>query len=265
MRRRHVFVGILVLCVVAATAVIVLYLSRNCEPDTVSKRVESPVVHVHKTAANGKGNAVRPNGKPTTIVRHEGLVEGLGGAQEPPPETQEQKRERLRVEAEIEKIRREPAKGAAEQLLLMATPAARGDSIPPLPITYEMDEVLEAEAEKMLERVIKVEDHDDATSLEIKEQLLDLREEWIKAKEGGMKFGDFLRWREDRSKNDAEHYADAVRLEREYYNDKTLNDEGYLEARKKINNLLDIEGFKSLPPFEEDDEEEEESATNSNK
>lgn len=261
MRHRLVFTVTLVLCVVAATAVIVLYLSRNCEPDTVNKRVESPVVHVHKTAANGKGNAARPNGKLTAIVRHEGHAEEQVGVPESPPETQEQQRERLRVEAELEKIRREPLKGAAEQLLMMATPAARGDSIPPLPITYEMDEALEAEAEKMLERIVKVEEHDTIASLEIKEQLLALREEWVAAKEKGMRFVDFLRQREGYAKNDAEHYADAINLEREYYNDKTLNDADYLEARKKIDNLLNIEGFKPLPPLEEEEEDDAPGAT----
>lgn len=260
MRLRHVFPAALVLCVVAA-AVIVLYLSRSCESDAVSKRVESHVAHADRVVANRKGGASQSNDKSTAIVRHEGQAKEQVDIPEPQSETLEQERERLRVEAELEKIRREPLKGAAEQLLMMATPAARGDSIPPLPITYEMDEALEAEAEKMLERIVKVEEHDNIASLEVKEQLLALREEWLAAKEKGMRFVDFLRQREGHAQNDAEHYADAINLEREYYNDKTLNDEDYLEARKKINNLLNIEGFKPLPPLEEEEEDDATGAT----
>lgn len=155
-------------------------------------------------------------------------------------------------EAAMDRIAKEPVKGLAEQLLMLAFPSERGDLMPPMPIPEGMDDELEAAAERMLERVIEVEDHDTEDSLLTKERLLVLREEWAKAKANGVSFGDFLRERQTRAQIDAEHYGDAMALERENYNDESITDDEYLKAREKINTYLQVQGFRELPVLEEE-------------
>lgn len=158
--------------------------------------------------------------------------------------------------AALEKIAMEPVKGLAEQLLMMATPTSKGSPVPPLPISDEMGEEFEREAEAMLNRVVEVEDHDDERSLQVKERLLRLREEWYDAKRNGMTFAEFLKRRQARAEDDETHLNEAIALEREHYNDSSLSDGEYLDARRKIDNLLKMEGYDGLPPLEETTEAE---------
>lgn len=166
--------------------------------------------------------------------------------------------EYARVEAELERARKSPVKGAGAQLLMMSTPGEKGDSLPPLPITNDDFDQLEREADRMLAQRVEVEDHDTDSSLELKEKLLALKAEFAEARERGVSFAEFLRDRESRAKLDAEHLEDAIHLDKENYDDRTLSDEQYLTARDRIDKLLKMEGFRGLPKLEEEGEDEEE-------
>lgn len=164
--------------------------------------------------------------------------------------------EYARVEAELERARRSPVKGAGAQLLMMSTPGEKGDSLPPLPITNDDFDQLEREADRMLAQRVEVEDHDTDSSLELKEKLLALKAEFAAARERGVSFAEFLRDRESRAKLDAEHLEDAIHLDKENYDDRTLSDEQYLTARDRIDKLLKMEGFRGLPKLEGEVEDE---------
>lgn len=166
--------------------------------------------------------------------------------------------EYARVEAELERARKSPVKGAGAQLLMMSTPGEKGDSLPPLPITNDDFDQLEREADRMLAQRVEVEDHDTDSSLELKEKLLALKAEFAAARERGVSFAEFLRDRESRAKLDAEHLEDAIHLDKVNYDDRTLSDEQYLTARDRIDKLLKMEGFRGLPKLEEEGEDEEE-------
>jgi len=166
--------------------------------------------------------------------------------------------EYMRVEAELERARKSPVKGAGAQLLMMSTPGEKGDSLPPLPITNDDFDQLEREADRMLAQRVEVEDHDTDSSLELKEKLLALKAEFAEARERGVSFAEFLRDRESRAKLDAEHLEDAIHLDKVNYDDRTLSDEQYLTARDRIDKLLKMEGFRGLPKLEEEGEDEEE-------
>ena len=164
--------------------------------------------------------------------------------------------EYARVEAELERARKSPVKGAGAQLLVMSTPGEKGDSLPPLPITNDDFDQLEREADRMLAQRVEVEDHDTDSSLELKEKLLALKAEFAAARERGVSFAEFLRDRESRAKLDAEHLEDAIHLDKVNYDDRTLSDEQYLTARDRIDKLLKMEGFRGLPKLDEEGEDE---------
>lgn len=160
--------------------------------------------------------------------------------------------EHARVEAQLEKIRRSPVKGIAEQLLALSTPGEKGEAIPPLPISEDDVSELEQEADKMLSELPKVEEYDTEVSLEIKNNLIELKEEFLAAREQGMSFYDFIRKRQERAHDDAAHLQDAVKLNEEIYTDETVSDKDYEATRKKIDKLLKLEGYKGLPPLTEE-------------
>lgn len=172
-----------------------------------------------------------------------------------PARAQRISNEYARVEAELERARRSPVKGAGEQLLMMATAAEKGDSLPPLPITVDDFDRLEQEADRMLAQRVEVEDHDTDASLELKEKLLALKAEFAEARERGISFSEFLRDRESKAKLDAEHLDDAIRLDKANYDDKSLSDEQYLTARDRIDRLLKLEGYRGLPKLEGEEED----------
>lgn len=162
--------------------------------------------------------------------------------------------------AQLEKFKREPVKGLAEQLLVMVSPMKKGESMPPAPIG-DLDSATEKEAERMLERVGKVEEWDDETSIAIKERLEALKDEWYQAKQAGMSFHAFLLKKQDQTAHDANILDEVRKFDEDNFNDSSMSDEEYIKQREKANNLLKIQGFDELPkrktPEEEDAEQEE--------
>lgn len=164
--------------------------------------------------------------------------------------------EYARVQAELEKIRREPVKGLAEQLLVMVSPLKKGDFVPPPPIG-EPDPALEKEAEAMLEKVGVVEEWDTEQSVEIKERLEALKDEWYAAKQAGLSFHDFLTKRLNAANFDTTTLEEARQFDRENYADEKMSDADYDKAHEKVNKLLEMQGFEKIrrPDAEEADDE----------
>ena len=156
--------------------------------------------------------------------------------------------------AALEKIAREPVKGIAEQVLMLATPPSKGTPVPPLPIAAVVDEEFEREAEAMLDRVVKAEEHDDEMSLGVKVRLLKLREEWAKAKAEGWTFADFLQAKQTKANEDEGLLNEAATLDGENFHNAELSDEQYLDSRRKIDGFLKTQGFDGLPPLESETE-----------
>lgn len=166
--------------------------------------------------------------------------------------------EYARVQAELEKIRREPVKGLAEQLLVMVSPLKKGDVVPPPPIGG-LNPALEKEAEAMLEKVGKVEEWDDETSVGIKERLEALKDEWYAAKEAGQSFHDFLTKRLNAANFDTQTLDEARQFDAANYNDTAMSDAEYEKSHEKVNKLLELQGFEKIKrPDEEAKEADEE-------
>ena len=167
--------------------------------------------------------------------------------------------EYARVQAQLEKFRREPVQGLAEQLLTMVSPLKKGDFIPPPPIDLEGNPQLEREAEAMLEKVGQVEEWDDETSIGIKERLEALKDEWYAAKKAGQSFHEFLTRRLNAANFDTTTLEEARQFDRENYNDRKMSDAEYDKAHEKVNKLLELQGFEKIKrPDEEAKEADEE-------
>ena len=165
--------------------------------------------------------------------------------------------EYARVQAQLEKFRREPVQGLAEQLLVMVSPLKKGDFIPPPPIDLEGNPQLEREAEAMLERVGQVEEWDDEASIGIKERLEALKDEWYAAKKAGQSFHEFLAKRLNAANFDTTTLEEARRFDAANYEDREMSDADYEKAHEKVNKLLEMQGFEKIkrPDEEESDGE----------
>ena len=161
--------------------------------------------------------------------------------------------EYARVQAQLEKFRREPVKGLAEQLLTMVSPLKKGDFIPPPPIDLEGNPQLEREAEAMLERVGQVEEWDDETSIGIKERLEALKDEWYAAKQAGQSFHEFLTKRLNAANFDTTTLEEARQFDAANYEDREMSDADYEKAHEKVNKLLEMQGFEKIRRPDEED------------
>lgn len=160
------------------------------------------------------------------------------------------------VLAIMERFKREPARGRAEQLLLMVAPCKKGARLPPPPIGGPGDIRLEKEAEEVLERVGKVEEWDTEQSIAVKEELERLKDEWYEAKRNGRSFHAFLQSKIDAADHDADVLETTRKFDRENYEDKSMSDADYEKAHEKVNKLLEMQGFEKIrrPDAEEEDD-----------
>ena len=164
------------------------------------------------------------------------------------------------IQAQLEKFKKEPVKGLAEQLIMMVIPPKKGELVPPPPIGIETSPELESEAQAMLERQGVVEDWDDDNSIEIKERLELLKDEWYAFKKEGGTFHEFLQKRLQQSNFDTQTLEEARKFDSDSYQDQTLSDEEYDQLHGKVNKLLEIQGFDKIerPDAEPEIEEEKE-------
>ena len=152
------------------------------------------------------------------------------------------------IQAQLEKFKKEPVKGLAEQLIMMVVPPKKGELVPPPPIGIETTPELESEAQAMLERQGVVEEWDDDKSIEIKERLEALKDEWYAFKKEGGTFHEFLQKRLREANFNTETLEDARKFDNENYHDQTITDEEYEQLHGKVNKLLEIQGFDKIEP-----------------
>ena len=150
------------------------------------------------------------------------------------------------IRAQLEKFRKEPVKGLAEQLIMMVIPPKKGEFVPPPPLGIETTPELESAAQAMLERQGVVETWDDDNSIGIKERLELLKDEWYAFKKEGGTFHEFLQKRLRESNFNTETLKEVRKFDNENYQDQTLSDEEYEQLHGKVNKLLEMQGFDKI-------------------
>lgn len=175
--------------------------------------------------------------------------------------------ERERIRTQLIKMKQEPARSGAEQLLLLSTVDKRGESMPPIPVPD--DEFGASELQKnvdvILNEIGQIEEWDTEESILIKEKLELLKDEYYKQMVRGVSFSEFLKDRFLAIEEDKKIYRQAVDLDKENFNNSNLSDEEYLKSREKINKILSFQGFKEVPKTDAEyikEEEELETQTN---
>ena len=166
--------------------------------------------------------------------------------------------ERDRIRRELIKMKHEPLRGGAEQLLALSSVDERGERMPPIPVPDDSvgEELLQANAEEMLDKIGRVEEWDNETTVQIKERLERLKDEYAAAREKGLSFAEFIRARQKDAAEDREQYEYAMQLDKDNYN-SNISDKDYLEAREKLNKVLRLMGFKEVPKTDAEYEDEE--------
>ena len=175
--------------------------------------------------------------------------------------------ERERIRTQLIKMKQEPARSGAEQLLLLTTVDQRGESMPPIPVPD--DEFGASELQKsvdiILNKIGQIEEWDTDESILIKEKLELLKDEYYKQMIKGVSFSEYLKDRLLAIEEDKKIYHQAVDLDKENFNNSNLSDEEYLKSREKINKILSLQGFKEVPKNDaEYSKEEEELETQTN-
>lgn len=150
------------------------------------------------------------------------------------------------VLARLERFKKEPVKGLAEQLLMMVVPPKKGEIVPPPPIDIVSSPELEREAQAMLERQGVIEEWDDDSSIDIKERLEALKDEWYTFKKDGGSFHEFLRKRLGESNFNTQTLEEARRFDSESFHDQSISDDEYNQLHSKVNKLLEIQGFDKI-------------------
>lgn len=150
------------------------------------------------------------------------------------------------IKAQLEKFRKEPVKGLAEQLIMMVAPPKKGEIVPPPPIGIAASPELEREAQAMLERQGVIEDWDDEDSIGVKERLEALKDEWYAFKKAGGTFHEFLQKRLRASNFDTETLEDARKFDSESFHDSSVSDEEYEKLHGRVNKILEMQGFDKI-------------------
>ena len=133
----------------------------------------------------------------------------------------------------------------AEQLIALATPAAPGARVPPLPDLT--DEGVATELETALKLPVVAEEGDSEEVINKKLVVLNAKDEFseLNASEG-MTFVEFLNAVRDKSNEDADFLRDAHKLNDELYHDAEISDEDYQRYQAEINEKLRERGLPEI-------------------
>lgn len=241
------------------------YLTRSTpEVSQVAERTEHADAEAKGSGAKASGFVAA--GKTIATSRIDRACVSVASAKATPADSPENRvpevvKTNAENRAQLEKFSREPVKGRAEQLLMLVFPQKKGDLVPPVPIDIEADSELENEAQAILERQGVVEEWDDEHSVQIKERLEALKDEWYAFKQKGGSFHDFILQHQNVANFDTDTLDEARKFDQDNYDDRTMSDADYLEAHKKVNKLLEIQGFEKLKLPNAEVEEEEATAT----
>lgn len=140
-----------------------------------------------------------------------------------------------------------------DQLLSMVMPKEVGDSVPPLPISDDLE--FTPEQEKQMFEQLTAEENDSEEVLDRKELVQSLRDEYAELKEKrGWKFIDYIKALQAKVNLDAEIATESWSIHETVFNDPNVTDEKYLETLEKINQVLSGRGIKpiEIPTDEEE-------------
>lgn len=143
-----------------------------------------------------------------------------------------------------------------DQLLAMAMPKNPGEPMPPLPIADGQKFPPELE-EKMLER-LAVADDDTEHTLDAKERVQAMRDEYFELKKRGWSFVDYLKACQAKVALDAEVKHESLRMNEEAFLSKGLSDADYRAFLDKINTVLNERGIPPIHPTVSGQREDEE-------
>ena len=141
--------------------------------------------------------------------------------------------------------RKEPLfRHGAEQLLALATPAAPGMSVPPLPkIT---DESVAEDLAQAMKDAIRPTTNDTERTLEVKLNVAQQKEEFRDLQAGGMTFVEYVNALRDKFNEDAAFLAEARRLDESLFNDGAVSDKEYKAYRAELDKALKERGLPKL-------------------
>lgn len=133
-----------------------------------------------------------------------------------------------------------------DQLLAMAMPKNPGEPMPPLPIADGQKFPPELE-EKMLQR-LAVADDDTEHTLDAKERVQAMRDEYFELKKRGWTFVDYLKAYQAKVALDAEVKHESLKLNTEAFLSSDISDEEYKKYLDKINTVLSERGIPPIHP-----------------
>lgn len=143
-------------------------------------------------------------------------------------------------------------KNPMDQLMAMVVPQEVGQAVPPVPIFSDEDFSPEQENE-MFEQML-AEDDDSEETLERKELIQSLREEFTYLKTNhGWKFSDYIKAMYAKAELDNAILRESCEIHESVFHDPNISDEKYLETLDKINSVLTQRGIKPISATDDDE------------
>lgn len=160
----------------------------------------------------------------------------------PAPQSLEKMEEQAKI---LIKKRRPAFTNGVEQLIALATPAAPGFKVPPLP--HITDESVASELKAAMSHVIKAEEDDTEDVLEKKLVVAAAKEEFSELHlNEGYGFVEYVNALRDQANDDADFMGEANRLADELYHDSAVTDEEYIKYRDQLNEKLRQRGLPEI-------------------
>jgi hypothetical protein len=215
-----------------------------------------------KTVTNvSKGTKAASDGEKVRPSRRTASGSVRGGVEEPSPSIAQESEAPQSPPPQPERppLPEPLLRNGAEQLLRMATPSAPGMPVPPLPI--RSDEDMGAEIKAALTNVIHATSNDTEQTLQVKMNVIEQKEEFMKLRKEGWTFTEYVKALAEKHNDEAKYLDEARKLVQELHNDATLSDEDYKKERAAINQALREKGLPEI----KDDEDEDSSGENKEK
>ena len=137
-------------------------------------------------------------------------------------------------------------KHGAEQLLALATPAAPGMSVPPLPAIT--DEGVAEDLKKAMSSTISAAPSDTERDLEVKLTVANQKEEFRELRKQGMTFTEYLKALREKFNDDAKFLSEARQMDESLFHDGEVSDADYKAYRAELNRHLLDRGLPELDP-----------------
>ena len=135
-------------------------------------------------------------------------------------------------------------KHGTEQLLALATPAAPGMPVPPLPMIA--DESVAEDLKQAMRNTIAAAPGDTERTLEIKMTVAQQKEEFRELRQSGMTFSEYVNALRNKFNDDARFLAEAKEMDEYLFHDATVSDADYKAYREELNRYLRERGLPEL-------------------